>query len=627
MSHTMNNDKERTDRYYMVHPQHYASHPHYPHFHPPENNRGSRSVINSSSHIINGNMGRTPSGRHEYHLRREESVRQLPDENVPPPPPPPQHHFQQPRGFYSGATHHSAAVRHNPEVPQPRSGATKRLYDGTVSSTSSTTLSLSSSSFSSSASSTCWSSASSVTSALSASSFSSASVAPDQHRRRRMRLERLSCHEAGGCLEPGGCLAGAVDTSFYNPPLLRKESGGVASPAFRNTHYFAGGRHSMNQCMEVNELKQLQLPQTPQPPAHVEETRMVAVEQHPQSEASTSYLDVLPDSVLAKILYDGYLDTMSIVSKSSLVSKRWFNVAKETVTKLDLRRCSRLRPCDVTMLVKRYTNLTHLDFNYCHQFSNDHLQCLLPVSRKLRSLCMRGTLVNDHGIHDYFWNMAEGSHSEDCDDASSGQCVLEEVDLSATNKAGSKRIGRESVDILVKNCPKLQTLLLGWCSRVDNAAAHRISSLCNLSELDLSLCSLTTDACYSLSKIKSLRSLDISATRISERGLRILATDNKGGVIAPPLSRSLFHGRQGEGDIEARRCLQQTKGCGMEIINARFLDRISVDTLEILAMHVPNLQTLDITHCRETEFVSPSMRAILRHMKRNGTVIIKDQRR
>eukprot|EP00957_Ditylum_brightwellii_P157600 11995555-Ditylum_brightwellii.AAC.1 len=45
--------------------------------------------------------------------------------------------------------------------------------------------------------------------------------------------------------------------------------------------------------------------------------------------------------------------------------------------------------------------------------------------------------------------MAEGSHSEDCDDASSGQCVLEEVDLSATNKAGSKRIGRESVDILV----------------------------------------------------------------------------------------------------------------------------------------------------------------------------------
>eukprot|EP00957_Ditylum_brightwellii_P034019 2576255-Ditylum_brightwellii.AAC.1 len=55
-------------------------------------------------------MGRTPNARHEYHLWREESVRQFPDENMPPPPPLPQHHFQQPHGLYLVALHYSAAV-------------------------------------------------------------------------------------------------------------------------------------------------------------------------------------------------------------------------------------------------------------------------------------------------------------------------------------------------------------------------------------------------------------------------------------------------------------------------------------------------------------------------------------
>ena len=66
----------------------------------------------------------------------------------------------------------------------------------------------------------------------------------------------------------------------------------------------------------------------------------------------------LPDALVAKFFFGGYIDSTTIVSVLSMVSTRVTEIAKESVKVLDLRRCEHLECTDVGVLVRRYQNLS-----------------------------------------------------------------------------------------------------------------------------------------------------------------------------------------------------------------------------------------------------------------------------
>jgi len=164
--------------------------------------------------------------------------------------------------------------------------------------------------------------------------------------------------------------------------------------------------------------------------------------------AGVCITDALPESVLSKCLFDGYLNTGFVLRALSCVSKTLCSIARETVRMLDLRRLS-MKVENVQNMVSRFQNLSSLDLNHCSQFSDNHLTNLLPLQHSLTILRLRGTAVTDRGVVDFFSNVnASESSMMDRGGLSSCWCRLEELDLSATTPEGSLHIGDAAIDAI-----------------------------------------------------------------------------------------------------------------------------------------------------------------------------------
>ena len=78
-------------------------------------------------------------------------------------------------------------------------------------------------------------------------------------------------------------------------------------------------------------------------------------------EINREILDItmsLPSAVLAKILFDGYLDTSTIINiLSSRLCHFITNLAAYSVFSLDLRRCLKMKPSDVRNICYRFPKL------------------------------------------------------------------------------------------------------------------------------------------------------------------------------------------------------------------------------------------------------------------------------
>jgi hypothetical protein len=80
-----------------------------------------------------------------------------------------------------------------------------------------------------------------------------------------------------------------------------------------------------------------------------------------------------------------------------------------------------------------------IDFSYCPQFGREELFCLVPLSRTLKNLGLKGTNVEDDGFVAYL---------EEVNAKIQSSSRLEYIDLSAISKDGSLRIGNKSVDAI-----------------------------------------------------------------------------------------------------------------------------------------------------------------------------------
>eukprot|EP00978_Attheya_sp_CCMP212_P021018 scaffold60871_cov48-Attheya_sp.AAC.5 len=237
---------------------------------------------------------------------------------------------------------------------------------------------------------------------------------------------------------------------------------------------------------------------------------IVASKNNVRTRSIHSALDVLPDEVLSKIFFDGYVDSTEVIKNLSCVSKRFRSVAQETVLQLDLSRFEKIQPQNVASVVSRFHNLTSLDFNYCSGFTDSHLLELTPLARQLRVLRLKGTSVTDKGISGLLG-------------ITQNAAMLEELDLSAMNRPQSLMRGDKSVIAITKSCPHLKSMSLGWCTLVTPDSIVEIKRLTQLQELDLSMCNAASlSACTILSGMPYLQVLDMSATGVTDSHIRIL---------------------------------------------------------------------------------------------------------
>jgi hypothetical protein len=85
----------------------------------------------------------------------------------------------------------------------------------------------------------------------------------------------------------------------------------------------------------------------------------------------------LPDDILAKIFFGGYVNTMEVIQSVSCVSKQLQRVAQEAVKMLDLRACTpALKAEHVSSLVKRFKNVSVSSILFFHLV---HVSTVSPV--------------------------------------------------------------------------------------------------------------------------------------------------------------------------------------------------------------------------------------------------------
>ena len=75
--------------------------------------------------------------------------------------------------------------------------------------------------------------------------------------------------------------------------------------------------------------------------------------------------------------------------------------------------------------------IQELDFSYCPKFGGTELEKILPASKTLKHLILKGTNVDDESLISYLQQV----HLR------FGECKLESLDLSAISKEGSHLIG------------------------------------------------------------------------------------------------------------------------------------------------------------------------------------------
>ena len=123
-------------------------------------------------------------------------------------------------------------------------------------------------------------------------------------------------------------------------------------------------------------------------------------------------------------------------------------------------------------------------------------------------------------------------------------------------------------------CPNLKVLKIGWCSRVTNSSVESlVQNGIPLTELDMSLTSITDGACSSLSAFQNLESLDVSATKVTDEGIQKLFCKR-----LPALQRLLL----------------------------RFIEDLSAATLRRVVEQAPNVSFLDVAYSGDGEDLSPA---------------------
>jgi hypothetical protein len=108
-------------------------------------------------------------------------------------------------------------------------------------------------------------------------------------------------------------------------------------------------------------------------------------------------------------------------------------------------------------------------------------------------------------------------------------------------------------------------LKLAWGAAITDDSLASLAKLSNLSELDLSLTNITSYACPLLRDMKHLRFLDVSATKIYNEGAQQMFTETS----------------------------------KLEALTLRFIEDLTIGSLQLILERTPKLKFLDVTYSGE----------------------------
>lgn len=327
--------------------------------------------------------------------------------------------------------------------------------------------------------------------------------------------------------------------------------------------------------------------------------------------SSDAMLTNLPDAVFANILFDGYLDTSTILHTLHNINRKIRTLGYATVRCLNLQNF-RVGQKHFANISANYFHLTSLTLNYCRSFDDEGLNRLRPLGATLRVLRLRGTSVTDQGL-----------------EALPHFPQLTSLDLSKTSRDQRHSITDRTVEILAAGCPQLRALGLGWCSAITDGSGPHLRRLARLQRLDLSLTAVTSRCCAHIGGLY-LEHLDLSATVVCDGGVRLLAR--------PPIDLPGAHSDQSDAPTalkcDARLlCSSSSRvesaaacapSCALKVLRLRFASGITIAALQSLDFYAHRLQTLDLTHCPQLDFTQREQEKARQSMINKGTVVIKD---
>mmetsp|Transcript_8149 Transcript_8149/g.11667 ORF Transcript_8149/g.11667 Transcript_8149/m.11667 type:complete len:262 (-) Transcript_8149:120-905(-) len=236
---------------------------------------------------------------------------------------------------------------------------------------------------------------------------------------------------------------------------------------------------------------------------------------------------------------------------------------------------------------------------------------MVPWSNTLQELHLRGSAVQDGEFQNFLTAVEKQIN---------GPSHLKVLDLSAIAKEGKLRIQDCDVIQISNSCPNLKWLRLGFCSGVTNFSIKSLGRLRFLNTLDLSLCTISSESCETLSTMETLKSLDISATRVGDAGIRNLfqvTSESPNSVAASDLAA--YATSPSSNNRPNKHIKYESR---LEVLRMQFNNDFSADTLRLIVSRAPMLKKLDLSHC--TGLQKDESKASLRALKRNGTVIVDE---
>ncbi|KAL7442395.1 hypothetical protein ACHAXM_008392 [Skeletonema potamos] len=308
-------------------------------------------------------------------------------------------------------------------------------------------------------------------------------------------------------------------------------------------------------------------------------------------------MDVLSNDTLANILFGGFIDqTPRQLANISCVSKRFKLVAEASLTSLDLRK---IKLSLLNQIINRYTNLCDVDFSNVQGFADRHMQLLLPIRQKLRSLKLRGTKVTDRSIGSFFSSCSRGKI-----------LPLDILDLSKTT------ISYKSAVTVAICCPDLKSLKLSMCQGITDDFMKCVSThLTKLQALDVSMCPITARGCRSLSCVMSLREVDVSACpELNAHAIRALVTGKIECDKGAPENVELLH--------ETEWLQRKDNASQLMSICAQYIKEMDANLLDVVALYAPHLKRLDLRHCQSINSADLSpLKLSLRKLQQNGVQV------
>lgn len=309
---------------------------------------------------------------------------------------------------------------------------------------------------------------------------------------------------------------------------------------------------------------------------------------------SFSPLQMLSNDTLANILFSGFIDqTPRQLAKIVAVNKRFKLVAEKTLTSLDLRKATISKT-----LLRRYPNLSDVDFSN----NSGPVTLVHSMRRKLKTLKLRGTKVRDQQMLKFFdrffdrslyWNLP-----------------LEMIDLSGT------MISDFTAFAIAHCCPQLKILKLSMCRGITDRFIESIPKLCpRLEILDVSMCSITTKGCRSLFYAQALREVDISACP----GLN-------GHAIQGLITGETIDDNDGSNDVNCLDApeVQRKRDSVSRLvsISAQYMSDMDSSTLELIAVHAPQLRRLDLRQNQVSSNTDLSLLKLgLHRLRQNGVQV------